>query len=309
MAVPAGSAARKGFWVAMVAGVLTLAEAYTEPVPGVLTAGLFFLVAWGIWKRRGGAALAGACLLLMAAAVAVSAVLRGGTGAAQFAALLVSAALALIAAWLLLRAARELMAGARVAAALPWALLVLLPVAAFVLWRPYVIPSQAMADTLQPGDRVLVEAAWWRPAREPRYGDIVAFRYPVDPKQTFLKRIVGLPGDRLSMRNKQLYRNGEPVREPWARHKTAYTDDFRDNFPGSRPPFHLAAAGQRMLDEHVRGGELVVPEGSYFVLGDNRDNSLDSRYWGFVSRADILGRAVLIYGSEDWRRVCAGMTR
>lgn len=107
-----------------------------------------------------------------------------------------------------------------------------------------------------------------------------------------------LAGDRLRIVEKRLYRNGSPVTEPYATHKTAYFDSFRDNFPGA-PDFRLHPPGEAMLRDNVRNGEVVVPEGKYFVMGDNRDSSLDSRYWGFITRADIVGRPVLIYASYD----------
>ena len=303
MAVLPGSAARRGFWAAIAAAGLLLADGYAEPLPAALSAGFFLLVAWGIWKRRPGAALAGACLLLLAVGAAAWKLAQPGGGAAEKAIVLAAAAVVLLAVWLLLRAARELMPGARLAAAWPWAAVVLLPAAALAMWRPYHVPTAGMAETLQPGDRVLIEASWWRPARALRYGEIVAFHYPVDARQTFIQRIVGLPGDRLALRDGLLDRNREPVREPWAGPRTSMARDFRWEFPGPAPSLHLPAAGRRMLDEHVRDGELVVPEGRYFVMGDNRGKSLDSRYWGFITRADVVGRAVLIYGSEDSRRL------
>ncbi len=134
------------------------------------------------------------------------------------------------------------------------------------------------------------------------HGDIVALRYPIDESQTFLKRVIGMPGDRIRIVNKQLILNGAPPQEPYAIHKTDYVDSYRDNFP-SQPTFHLNgkedASARKMLAENVVNGEVVVPEGTYFVLGDNRDNSLDSRFWGFVPRENIVGKPYLVYWSYD----------
>jgi signal peptidase I len=108
------------------------------------------------------------------------------------------------------------------------------------------------------------------------------------------------------MRDKRLYRNGVEVREPYVQHITSLIDAYRDNFPGGRDPgWHGpgSEAAAEMIAHHVRDGELVVPEGKYFVLGDNRDDSLDSRYWGFIRRSDIVGRPILIYGSTDASRI------
>jgi signal peptidase I len=180
----------------------------------------------------------------------------------------------------------------------PWIAVLLVFASAWLCFRPYVMSAGSMENTLLIGDHVLVDTATWSLGRAPRRGDVVVIRYPVDRNQIFTKRVAGIPGDHLRIQNKQLYRNGSPVAEPYAIHKTGYTDSFRDNFP-STPNIHLAATGDDMLQSHVQDGELVVPEGKYFVLGDNRDNSLDSRYWGFITRGDIMGSPFLIYGSVE----------
>ncbi len=168
--------------------------------------------------------------------------------------------------------------------------------------RAYVIAAGSMEDTLQIGDRVLVETITAHLGRLPERGEIVAMNYPIDRRQKFFKRVVAIPGDRLRILNKQLYRNGVAVAEPYARNKTDYVDAYRDNFPG--PPNQLVLApAARMLSDNVRDGEVIVPPGKYFVLGDNRDLSLDSRYWGFLSKGDIFGRPLLIYFSRSADRI------
>jgi signal peptidase I len=167
---------------------------------------------------------------------------------------------------------------------------------AFIFVRPWVIPTAAMEPTLLIGDRVFTLRPNWMGAIH--RGDLVAFAYPVDPKQAFIKRVVGVPGDRIRVVHKALYLNGDPIAEPYATHLTEYIDLYRDEFP-SQPSVHLYPPGDRMLSENVRNGEVVVPPGMYFVMGDNRDSSLDSRYWGFVPMENILGRPWMIYESTD----------
>ena len=176
------------------------------------------------------------------------------------------------------------------------------------LVQAFVIPTGSMEDTLMIGDHLLVDKLAYAPAgRISKYaipytdvkrGDIIVFRYPVDIQQTFVKRCIGVPGDRIRLVNKQLILNGRPVNEPYVYHKTEYIDSYRDNFP-SDPNVHVADFAQDMLMNHVQSGEVVVPPGSYFAMGDNRDSSLDSRYWGFVPRANIIGKPLIIYWSYD----------
>jgi signal peptidase I len=176
------------------------------------------------------------------------------------------------------------------------------------LIQAYVIPTGSMEDTLLVGDHLLVDKLAYAPAggsvtsrllpyTSVHRGDIIVFRYPVDISQTFVKRCIGIPGDRIRLFNKQLFLNGKPVREPYVYHKAEYLDPYRDDFP--LPLLQVPEAAQDMLEHHVTNGEVVVPPGCYFAMGDNRDSSLDSRYWGFVPRANIIGKPVIIYWSFD----------
>jgi signal peptidase I len=177
-----------------------------------------------------------------------------------------------------------------------------------VLVQSFVIPTISMEDTLLRGDHLLVDklttappgllSKFLLPYREVRRGDIVVFRWPVDIRQNYVKRVIGIPGDRIRIVNKQVRLNGKPIEEPYKFHKTSYFDSYRDNFPG-QPNVPLADGGVRMLEGAVVNGEVVVPPACYFVMGDNRDNSLDSRYWGFVPRANITGRPVMVIWSYD----------
>ncbi|MEO8098817.1 MAG: signal peptidase I [Acidobacteriota bacterium] len=159
--------------------------------------------------------------------------------------------------------------------------------------QAFVIPTASMEGTLHIGDHLLVNKL----ARNPQRGDLVVFPYPEDPSQIFIKRVIGLPGDRIHIENKQIIRNGHRLIEPYALHSTTYIDPYRDNFP-SQPTAVIPPSGQQML-KGVSGGEVTVPAGTLFVLGDNRDVSLDSRYWGFVPQTSVLGRPWLIYWSYD----------
>src|SRR5205823_5079421 len=130
-------------------------------------------------------------------------------------------------------------------------------------------------------------------------GDIIAFRYPEHPEQTFVKRLIGMPGDRIRLVDKQVIRNGRRLVESYARHTGPTRDPYRDDFP-SVPPSRASmrrVRAQEMFDHHVVNGELIVPAGALFVMGDNRDNSLDSRYWGFVPSENVVGRPLFVYWS------------
>jgi|SRR5271157_1536692 len=176
------------------------------------------------------------------------------------------------------------------------------------LVQAFVIPTGSMEDTLLIGDHLLVDKLAYSPSgpaskyilpySEVKRGDIIVFRYPVDIRQTFVKRAIGVPGDRIRLANKQLVLNGNPIDEPYVYHKTEYVDTYRDNFP-SEPNVHVAESAMDMLMNHVENGEVVVPAGTVFAMGDNRDSSLDSRYWGFVPRENIIGKPLIIYWSYD----------
>jgi signal peptidase I len=177
------------------------------------------------------------------------------------------------------------------------------------LVQAFVIPTGSMEDTLLIGDHLLVDklaystagsvSKYILPYENPRDGDIIVFRYPVDISQTFVKRVVGVPGDHIKIIDQQVYRNGKKLTEPYVVHKAPYPDSFRDNFPNSEPNLTLLDPGRDMLANNVVNGEVVVPPESYFAMGDNRDNSLDSRYWGFVPRENIIGKPLIIYWSYN----------
>lgn len=183
------------------------------------------------------------------------------------------------------------------AEALIIALLLAVVIRTFVV-QAFKIPSESMLDTLQVGDHLLASKfayglkipftdTYFYKGDDPRRGDIIIFKYPNDPSVDYIKRIVGIPGDVIEVRDKQLYRNGQPVKESFIRHSDPDSiEPLRDNY-----------------------APVTVPEGKYFVMGDNRDNSLDSRFWGFVDRDAIRAKAWRIYwswgGLDDirWSRI------
>jgi signal peptidase I len=203
------------------------------------------------------------------------------------------------AAWIFYRAGRALAgAGAQRSWAAPWialTALIALQGIALVFCMPYSIPTGAMEDTLLIGDNLIVPRF---SARIPARGDVIVFRYPVDPNQTFVKRAIGMPGDRIRIVNKDVYLNAKKLTEPYAYHKSDYIDSYRDNFP-SDPNVRVDSRATEMLRDHVSNGEVIVPPNRYFVMGDNRDSSLDSRYWGFVSAEDIIGKPWIICWSVE----------
>lgn len=168
------------------------------------------------------------------------------------------------------------------------------------------VPSESMENTLLIGDFLLADKLhfandggmwhWLLPYRPIQRGDVVVFRYPVDPTQYFVKRVIGIPGDRIRLQNKAVFVNGSRLEESYVIHSTPNFEAYRDNFPiHERLPLDVDRKWSRELNRHLDHGELVVPRNEYFVMGDNRDQSLDSRYWGFVPQGNIMGRPLVIY--------------
>jgi signal peptidase I len=160
--------------------------------------------------------------------------------------------------------------------------------------QAFTIPSGSMMDTLLVGDYILVNKFLYGPElpftearvpglRDPARGDIIVFKYPQDEKRDFIKRIVAGPGETVQIRGQQVFVNGRVLREPYVK----------------KAESPLPAGGQAYCGYAYGCEPTVVPASSYFVMGDNRDNSQDSRYWGFVKRDKIKGKAFLIYWSWD----------
>ncbi|MEJ2190387.1 MAG: signal peptidase I [Acidobacteriota bacterium] len=187
------------------------------------------------------------------------------------------------------------------------AILVAFILALFVrtfVFENFKIPSGSMEDNLLIGDHLVVNKFIFAgnhgtflhrllPYRSPRRGDVVVFKFPEDPRRDFIKRCVAVAGDTVEIRRKELYINGKPQAEPMVVHKDPRTFDDSPLIPASN----------RIRDNF---GPMTVPDGTIFCLGDNRDNSLDSRFWGPVPLSYVKGRAVLIYWSyetarDDWQ--------
>jgi signal peptidase I len=195
-----------------------------------------------------------------------------------------------------------------------WAKIITVSLTLFLFIKTFVmeafkIPSSSMEGTLLVGDFLLVNKLVYGaevpvinkrlPAmRQPRRGDVIVFEWPKDRTKTFVKRLVGIPGDTLAMRESVLIRNGVAVAEPYVLHNDPSADPVWDEFQW-QSDFLVRTAGAAVAYHPSRNnwGPLVVPEKEYFVLGDNRDNSLDSRYWGFVPDSLVRGRPEVVYFS------------
>jgi signal peptidase I len=176
--------------------------------------------------------------------------------------------------------------------------------------QAFKIPSESMEPTLLVGDHLLVNkfvlegtGAWYDkllPYRAIRRGDIIVFKYPYDDHPYYVKRVIGVPGDRIRIADGRVFVNDKATSEPYAVHDPLTDDPFGEEFPpalDSIPRNRLRPEWAAKIMNYVRNGELVVPANRYFVMGDNRDDSWDSRYWGFVDRRAIVGQPILIYWS------------
>jgi signal peptidase I len=164
--------------------------------------------------------------------------------------------------------------------------------------QAFKIPTGSMEENLLIGDHLLVNKfvsgptlgpfeRFFLPVRDPRRTDVVVFKYPEEPERDFIKRVIGLPGETVEVRERRVYINGQPLDEPYVH--------FLEPAGGEAQEF-------TSVDVRQRYGPVTVPEGHYFVMGDNRDNSQDSRYWGFLPRGYIKGKALVVYWSYEAER-------
>ena len=180
-----------------------------------------------------------------------------------------------------------------------------------------VIPTGSMEQTILIGDHVMLSKLLYGPRlpytslrlppfKSVRRQEIVAFRYPRNPSVMFVKRVIAIGGDLLGIENKRVLVNGQPLTEPYVQFQSATMVPLRDNFPPSLPQLDtlpaawgLDPAWAREMPNFIRDGRLCVPPGYLFVMGDNRDNSLDSRFWGFVPVDNVVGEPLFVYWSYD----------
>jgi len=183
--------------------------------------------------------------------------------------------------------------------------------AVFVRMFMFQIPSGSMEDTLLVGDYIFVNRLLYglqipltdvqlNEFRDPEFGDVIVFRYPPDPSKNYIKRVIGLPGDTLEIRARDVYINGEKADDEFTKHIRTMA------FPPQYQDPHVSPRGAGNMHHF---GPLVVPEGHYFVMGDNRDNSEDSRVWGLVPFKAIKGRAIFIYWSWNKQKFLPRVTR
>lgn len=187
-----------------------------------------------------------------------------------------------------------------------------LVVALFVLTfnvQAFEIPTGSMERTLLIGDHIFVDRADVGPQTSSLHllphhtiqaGDILVFLSPAQPDLHLVKRVIGVPGDHIRLERGVVIRNGKRVPEPYIIRNGTYVA-YRDDFPSISPDETdgLTPRWQVSLGSYIRNGELVVPPGSYFAMGDNRDNSYDSRYWGFIPQENVIGRPLIIYWSFE----------
>jgi signal peptidase I len=179
--------------------------------------------------------------------------------------------------------------------AFPWFVAAALSTVPFFFVQTYQIPSESMEGALLPGDRILAQMF---PLHPPERGKIVLFISPTDRGYILVKRVIAIPGDRIRISRNVVVLNGTSLEEKYVTHKAGGEEFYPDDFPNdvSLPG---CAEGHEMLSKHVVNGEIVVPTGEYFVLGDWRENSLDSRCWGFIGSSDLIGKPLMIYDSFD----------
>ncbi|HTH53727.1 MAG TPA: signal peptidase I [Edaphobacter sp.] len=187
--------------------------------------------------------------------------------------------------------------------------LAIIVVAVFIVTftlQPFRIPSGSMEPTLLVGDFLLVDKqitadsadSLLLPSPTIHRSDVVVFFFPRDPNLHLVKRVVGIPGDHIRLRGGHVYINGLRLDEPYAVYRPSAPDNFRDNFPRlQNADPEIDSRWWMRMRKLIDNGELIVPSGNYFVLGDNRNDSEDSRYWGFVPQENIVGRPLMIYFS------------
>jgi signal peptidase I len=277
----------------LMAALALLAGVFAEPVTGFALTFVYGAAAIGLKRRNSWAGYGLALFLVCALVGGLLGSLRSGfrmAGAAWSTLLIVGipVSVAVLAGRALARSR-----GGSQGSAIPW--MVIAPIPLMLLFvAPTVNVTSSMEPTLLPGDSILIRRGGPPSVRR---GDIVAYRISSGTNSIWMKRVVGIGGDRIRLEHKELFVNGQPRNEPYVRHLFP-EDSYRDNFPNGAPKPELAQMVE-LTARDVQSGEFLVPPGKFFVLGDNRDNSLDSRYRGAVDASAIVGKPVIVYFSKE----------
>jgi len=278
-----------------------------NPLAGLLGALIALVAGFGILRKRVWAAY-GYGLLQFAGGLSALTLLRE-KGDGNIVQAVATGLVGLLFAAFFFLAGRSLKrTGGKLGGAIPWIVAVSLLNIPLFFVRAYVQSTGSMENTLLTGERILGRVY---PPMTPVRGDIVLFHQRLEhgDASILIKRVVGVPGDRIHMTSRILYVNGSALTEPYVVHRDRQGNHGRDNFPLDQAEMEelrfvigsaeMADARQDMTLNHVERGEVVVPVGKFFVLGDNRDNSLDSRFFGFVDKGDLIGKPLLIYDSQE----------
>jgi signal peptidase I len=172
--------------------------------------------------------------------------------------------------------------------------------------RAYKMTADSMLPTVTSEDRIVADTRYYR-SHSPKRGDLIVFTFPYQNHPVYIKRVIGVPGDRVKIVDRQVYVNGQRMSEPYILHDPAApSEPFGDNFPPHSPEYLQASMQPEWADEifqYIHDDELTVPPEKYFTMGDNREHSWDSRYWGPIARDKIFAKGLYIYWSNDKSRI------
>jgi signal peptidase I len=172
--------------------------------------------------------------------------------------------------------------------------------------RAYKMVANSMSPTLDSEDRIIADMRYYR-KHMPQRGDLIVFEFPFQGHPLYIKRVIAVPGDRVKIVDLQVYVNGQRSSEPYIFHDTAVASEpFANNFPPHSPEYLQADMQPEWAAEifkYIHDDEITIPADKYFVMGDNREHSWDSRYWGPIARDKIFGKGLYVYWSEDKSRI------